>query len=100
MPFRSSSKYDIPALIKLSKGVNGRRGCDLEICGTQKFSEKVSLIKSPLDKVTHFLVLRTVLNTAPGFVASKFVPNLIPRWVDDEFMAEFRNVLLLVVISF
>lgn len=38
------------------------------------------------------LVLRTVLNTAPGFVASKFVPNLIPQWVDDEFIAEFRNV--------
>ena len=37
-------------------------------------------------------VLRTVLNTAPGFVASKFVPNLIPQWVDDEFIAELRNL--------
>jgi hypothetical protein len=38
------------------------------------------------------LVLRTVLNTAPGFVASKFVPNLIPRWVDDEFITELRKI--------
>jgi len=37
-------------------------------------------------------VLRTVLRTAPGFVASKFVPNLIPQWVDDEFIAELRKV--------
>ena len=33
-----------------------------------------------------------MLNTAPGFVASKFVPNLIPAWVDDEFVKELRKV--------
>ena len=45
----------------------------------------------------NYLVLRTVLSTAPDFVASKFVPNLIPQWVDDEFIAELRNVLLTIL---
>ena len=41
MHSRNFLKFDIQVQIRLSKEVNGQPGCDLGICGTQKFSEKV-----------------------------------------------------------